>query len=78
MFIGGLGPWELIIILVIVLIVFGVGKLPEVGRGLGKGIREFKQASTDEELGEGDTDTKKPEPEKVTVKVETKPEEKSE
>ena len=50
MFIGGVGPTELIIILVIILIVFGVGKLPEVGRGLGKGIREFKNASKDGEL----------------------------
>ena len=45
MFFGSIGPPELIIILVIILILFGVGKLPEVGRGLGKGIREFKSAS---------------------------------
>jgi sec-independent protein translocase protein TatA len=42
-----LGPTELIIILVIVLIVFGVGRLPEIGGALGKSIREFRQASTD-------------------------------
>ncbi len=40
-----LGPTELIIILVIVIIVFGVGKLPEIGGALGKGIREFRHAS---------------------------------
>jgi sec-independent protein translocase protein TatA len=40
-----LGPPELIIILVIVLIVFGVGRLPEVGRGLGQGIREFREGA---------------------------------
>ncbi len=39
------GPFELIIILVIILLVFGVGKLPEVGGALGKGIREFKKNS---------------------------------
>ncbi|MFQ6058499.1 MAG: twin-arginine translocase TatA/TatE family subunit [Anaerolineae bacterium] len=39
-----LGPAEVIIILVIVLIVFGVGRLPEVGGALGKGIREFRRA----------------------------------
>lgn len=50
MFLGGLGPTELIIILVIILIIFGVGKLPEVGRGLGKGIREFRSASKDGEI----------------------------
>ena len=42
-----LGPTELIIILVIVIIIFGVGKLPEIGGALGKGVREFKDA-TDE------------------------------
>ncbi len=40
----GLGPWELVVILVIVLIVFGVGKLPEIGTGLGEGIKNFKKA----------------------------------
>ena len=39
-----LGPAEVIIILVIVLIVFGVGRLPEVGGALGKSIREFRRA----------------------------------
>lgn len=41
----GVGPSELIIILVIVVIVFGAGKLPEVGGALGKGIRNFKKAT---------------------------------
>ncbi|MDF2499447.1 MAG: tatAd 1 [Anaerosporomusa subterranea] len=40
-----LGASELILILVIALVVFGPGKLPEVGRALGKGIREFKSAT---------------------------------
>lgn len=44
-----LGPTELILILVIVVIIFGVGKLPEVGGALGKGIREFKKSATEEE-----------------------------
>ena len=45
-----LGPVEIGLILVIVLIVFGVGKLPQVGGALGKGIREFrKQAKGEEE-----------------------------
>jgi sec-independent protein translocase protein TatA len=39
------GIWELAIILVIVIIIFGVGKLPELGGALGKGIREFRQAT---------------------------------
>ena len=41
--IGGIGMPELIIILVIVLIIFGAGKLPEIGAGLGKGIKNFKK-----------------------------------
>ena len=45
--IGGLGPWELILILLIVLIVFGAGKLPQIGDALGKGINSFRKASQD-------------------------------
>jgi sec-independent protein translocase protein TatA len=41
---GGLGVWELIIILVIILIIFGAGKLPEIGSSLGKGIKSFRKA----------------------------------
>lgn len=41
----GIGMPELIIILVIILIIFGVGKLPEIGGGMGKAIRNFKDAS---------------------------------
>ena len=37
---------ELLIILVIILIIFGAGKLPQIGEGLGKGIRNFKKATT--------------------------------
>jgi sec-independent protein translocase protein TatA len=44
-----LGPTELIIILVIVLIIFGAGRLPELGGALGKGIKEFKSASKEVE-----------------------------
>ena len=44
---GGVGPTELIIILFIVLIFFGAGKLPEIGGALGKGIRSFKKASSE-------------------------------
>lgn len=41
-----LGPFELIIVLVIVIIIFGVGRLPEIGGAVGKAIREFREAST--------------------------------
>lgn len=39
----GLGTQELVIILVIVLVIFGAGKLPQIGGALGKGIRDFKK-----------------------------------
>jgi len=41
----GLGVTELIIILVIILIMFGAGKLPEIGEGLGRGIKNFRRAT---------------------------------
>ena len=44
----GIGMPELLIILVIILIIFGAGKLPQIGEGLGKGIRNFKKATTKE------------------------------
>ena len=47
--IGGIGMTEIIIILVIVLIIFGAGKLPEVGSALGRGIKNFKSAVTETE-----------------------------
>ena len=45
--IGGIGITELIIILVIVLIIFGANKLPEIGGGMGKAIRNFKKATNE-------------------------------
>ena len=49
---GGLGGWEWIIILVIVIIIFGVGKLPEIGGALGKSIREFRESSQNKTEGD--------------------------
>ena len=42
----GLGWQELVIVLVIIMIIFGAGKLPEVAKSLGQGVKEFKQEST--------------------------------
>ncbi len=44
-----MGPWEIALILVIILIVFGVGKLPQIGSALGKSIRTFKKAQQGQE-----------------------------
>jgi len=55
----GLGMPELIVILVIIVIIFGAGKLPEIGAGIGKGIKNFKKATRDEEKPEELEDDKR-------------------
>ena len=45
---GRLGVPELVIILVIIILIFGANRLPEIGRGIGKGIRNFKEGSRDD------------------------------
>ena len=58
-FIGGVGPWELGIMLAIVLVLFGAGTLPQVFRSMGEGMKAFTDAQKDEALdvtpsGEGE------------------------
>jgi len=48
----GIGPLELIIVLVIVMMIFGVGKLPQVGQTMGKAIREFRKSQNEDEKPE--------------------------
>ena len=62
------GVWEIVLILVIVLIVFGVGKLPQVGSAIGKGLRSFKKAQS----GEEDKEAASPEPKKADDKKDVK------
>lgn len=57
-----IGPFELVIVLFIILVIFGVGKLPEIGGAMGKGIRAFKKGQAGEE-NEGEKEESK-EPEK--------------
>ena len=47
-----IGPWQIALIVVVVLLLFGGRKIPELMRGLGSGIKEFKDASKEEESGE--------------------------
>ena len=64
---GWIGPWEIAILLVIVLLVFGPKRLPEMGRSLGKGMREFKDSITGK-----DDDSR---PTELPVTTETEPKE---
>ena len=43
----GMGPWELFLIFIVILLLFGAKRLPEMARGMGKGISEFKRALKD-------------------------------
>jgi sec-independent protein translocase protein TatA len=54
---GGLGPPEIIIIFLVILLLFGGKKLPELAKGLGKGIKEFKHAQTEDEPEEKKKDS---------------------
>jgi len=66
----GIGIPELIIILVIVLIIFGAGKLPEIGSGLGRGIKNFKKAAQGMDEIEVTPEKKEVEKEKEKKKIE--------
>lgn len=55
---GMVGPWQIILIVVIVLLLFGGKKIPELMRGLGSGLKEFKDASKDETTDSKITDSK--------------------
>ena len=47
-FLGMVGPWQIAVIVILVLLLFGGKKIPELMRGLGSGIKEFKDASKEE------------------------------
>lgn len=63
---------EALIILAVVLIIFGAGKLPQIGGALGKSIREFRKAKDGLDVEEGKPDSKKTTGELTTTKTETK------
>ena len=45
---GVIGPWQIVLVVVVLLLLFGGKKIPELMRGLGQGMKEFKDASKDE------------------------------
>lgn len=47
LFLGNMGGYEILLIMLVILIFFGAKKIPELARGLGKGIREFKDATSE-------------------------------
>jgi sec-independent protein translocase protein TatA len=68
---GKMGVWEIALIVVIILIVFGVGKLPQVGGAIGKGIRSFRKGQQgkldDEDEEDEEEEEEKPKPKKKTT-----------
>ena len=66
------GPLEIGLILVIILIVFGVGKLPQVGEAFGKGIRSFKRGASGESEGEKEAKAEEKTKKKTTRKTRKK------
>lgn len=69
---GRIGTAELLLILGLVLIIFGPKKLPEIGRSLGKGLREFKQATSEITTEIKDAVTAEPPAEKPAAPAEEK------
>ena len=66
LFLGNIGTSEVIILALVILLLFGGKKIPELMRGLGKGVKSFKQGmnEVEKEIESIDTDTKKEEPKK--------------
>lgn len=48
-FLGMIGPWQIVLVVVVLLLLFGGKKIPELMRGLGSGIKEFKDATKEED-----------------------------
>jgi sec-independent protein translocase protein TatA len=53
-----MGPWEIALILIVILIVFGVGKLPQIGGAIGKGMRSFQKGQRGEDVEEQEEEKK--------------------
>lgn len=75
LFLGGIGTTEVLVILLVVLLLFGGKKIPELMRGLGKGIREFNDAKTNvrKEIEEGISEKERTTPTSATTTTTTQP-----
>ncbi len=58
-FLGMLGPWQIVLIVAVVVLLFGGRKIPELMKGLGSGIKEFKNATKEDEKLEGERNESK-------------------
>ena len=55
-----MGPWEIALIVLVILIVFGVGKLPQAGGAIGKGLRAFRKGQAGEDVSESEEESGPP------------------
>jgi len=63
-----IGPWEIALVLVIILMLFGVGKLPQVGSAIGKGLRAFRKGQQGEDLDEEKAEEEAPKAKRKSTK----------
>jgi len=64
-----IGPWEIALILVILLMLFGVGKLPQVGGAIGKGLRAFRKGQRGEEPQDEEAEAETSQPKRRVAKA---------
>jgi len=69
-----LGIWEILLLLLVLLLVFGPKRLPEMGRSLGRGMREFKDSVTGKSVDDDDDELQKVELTPTTATASTQPE----
>ena len=69
-----LGIWEILLLLLVLLLVFGPKRLPEMGRSLGRGMREFKDSVTGKSVDDDDDEPQKVELAPTTATASTQPE----
>ena len=57
-FLLAIGPWQIVLVVVVILLLFGARKIPELMKGVGKGIKEFKDATNDDEQKDSEDNKK--------------------